>query len=201
MDSLLDVLGLLGGAAGGGLFGLVGAIASSYLKNKERALELAHEIELAKVNAEEMRLESELRLQELDKRRELIEAESAGRLAETQEATAGRMLEASIKADKATYSKGLMDRMSGMTASIVGLMLGFVDVFRGLIRPGATAALVVMVWILYRDINQIVGGLSALPMTEVVVLWFEVTRSIIALAFMALGWWFGARYMKKEARP
>jgi len=114
-----------------------------------------------------------------------------------QEKVSGELLAASMQADKAAWVTGWQQHMPGWASAIVGLLLGLVDALRGVIRPVATVLFSVMLWNIYLDLTEIVGGFNALPADQALAIYLRVVNAIILLATTCVSWWFGSRLMRK----
>lgn len=195
---MLDMIGgFLSSAATGGLFGIFGTLVQGWLKNKQRAQELQHEIELGKLRQDELRLEHELRTAELDRELQIVEAKGRADLAVTEERAAADLMAASMRNDKARWVSGWQEAMPTWMAAIIGFLMGLVDFLRGLIRPVATIAFSIMLWLIYRDLDRIVSGFDSMPLSDAMAVWLSVVNAVILLSVTCISWWFGARLINK----
>jgi len=102
-------------------------------------------------------------------------------------------LNASIAADRATYSEKIVDKMGG-GAAVVGFLLALVDVIRGLVRPAITLYFVYFVAKLWADVKvDILAKIKTVGETMGVMLTVRVVDAALFLALTAVGWWFGTR--------
>jgi len=68
-----------------------------------------------------------------------------------------------------------------------------VDGIRGLMRPLITVYLLVIATLLTLKINQLVGGLDSLEMSELKGIYDNVINQMLFLTATAVTWWFGSR--------
>ena len=143
--------------ATGGIIGLIGTGVSFFTHYKQKQQD--HEFEM-----EKMRLDLEVAK---------AEGESAERKADI--VAEGRAMEASYKAAATRWSTG--DHF----------MLAWIDVVRGLMRPGLTAISYLLAATL------ISYGWSTISPTEKVALIYRVINMAEAMGL----WWFGTRHLRK----
>jgi len=186
-------MAFVGSAAGGSIFGIIGNYFKAQQEIKDRENQRKHDLEVRKLDREEMKLESELNIQE--KTAEFqgkanlkkIEGDIAKDIADAE------VLIAVYKHDSATYSKGAVKNLNGFFAGIVALMLVFVDMLRGLIRPTTTVYLIVLetaiAWYLFNALNK----LDSLPVTVLSDLLVMIVSSVVFLTATAVTFWFGSR--------
>lgn len=67
------------------------------------------------------------------------------------------------------------------------------DIIKSAVRPVITGYLMYMVYLIYGQLEQLTGGISALPAAEVVDLYRAIVLNILCLASMAVSWWFASR--------
>ncbi len=179
------LLTILGGATGGGIIGLLGTGIQAMLRWGEAKQAAAREIELRRLDIEEKRLEIEqaekLAAVQLETAR--MQAGAAQAAAET---TADRDIQlASYANDRAAYGIGPQHWLPAM-------LLGFVDVVRGLMRPAITVyTLGLMTWIGV-TMHAVSGG----NIPNAADLWTQVVSGIISLTSTTVTWWFGSRQIR-----
>ena len=66
------------------------------------------------------------------------------------------------------------------------------------VRPAITAYLLVIMSILGFQLSKIMGGLEAMPLTEIIALYGFIIHETCALTGLAVAWWFGARGTSKK---
>ena len=176
---LETILSIVGSSFGGGLLGVFGTFMKAKAEYKNKKLDYAHDQAMHRNSMEEMRLENELRVEE-------IELQNEGKLslanverARAQDIADGNLREASYDNDRATYGNV------------------FIDGIRGMMRPVITTYLLILMTYIAYQINTIVGGIEALPMTEVWALYHELIIAIVFLTTTAITWWFGTRPTQK----
>lgn len=179
---------LLGAGSGilTGLFGTGLQALFKWLGDKQR---FAHDLAMRKMDIEAMTAEHALRLKE-------TEAEYAGRVQvakvdlDKEEARADADIRsASYGNDKATY-------YDTKAKGWVGIMLALVDAFRGFMRPGLTAYLVVCTTIIAYMLHEVVANSVAMSPEEI---YKQVVMSILFLTETAVTWWFGSRALQRKA--
>lgn len=178
------LIAILGGATGGGLIGLAGTALQAALRWGEAKQAAAREIELRRLDIEEKRLDIEQaeRLAALQLETARMQAGAAQAAAET--AAARDVQLASYSNDRAAYGPP--------PSGWVALLLGLVDVVRGLMRPAITLyTLGLMTW-LGLLMHQTSGG----EIANAADLWAQIVAGIISLTSTCVTWWFGSRQMR-----
>ena len=156
----------------GGLTGVLGSTLNNLFDFFKKRQEFKQQVALKKLDLDMMDKEWAYR-----ERVAIMEGEV--RMGES----ADKALAASYAADKATYVQA-------------SRWLLAVDLVRGLVRPALTVFLIVQVYLLQKDINDMVamqGGLQALGLDKVMSLYASVVDMILYLASTAVAWWFGSR--------
>jgi hypothetical protein len=106
-------------------------------------------------------------------------------------------LVASIKSDMATFSQGFADKMSPTAASFVGIILGFVDFIRGLVRPGiAIYSTYFMFNKIWRMIPVKTWQLMFADKDLASQMAIATLNACIFISTTAISWWFGSRPSK-----
>jgi hypothetical protein len=105
------------------------------------------------------------------------------------------MRAASFKADRLAYARGLNLNSLWLKASLV-----FVDVVRGLVRPGLTLYLVWVVQATRSETEAIIraAGLETINATQALTIYSATVDMLLFLAATAVTWWFGTRPIKKN---
>lgn len=179
-----SILGLIGTAASGGLFGgitgLIGAGTQMYFEYKTAQLR----IEEAKIkNAHELAVMSA----EWAGRERVAQVEATGA-----EAVAdANALAASFKMEPEMYSAG---QKLSPTQRWVFVVL---DAIRGLIRPGLTlylaAVTTYILWLVQQRLS-----VAVLTASEALDVWRMVVSTVMYLTTTCVLWWFGTRNKAKQ---
>lgn len=154
----------------GPLVGILGSVATNWLKLKERKLD----IERARIQGE-----IDLRIMEAEHKytveRVKVQADAAT------QASADRAFADSYSHDRAAYGGGV------------------VDTIRGMVRPVLTAYLLVLAtWLTWVSWDLIGGPRVGLSVADALDIFRSTVRHILALSAMAVGWWFGDRQINKR---
>lgn len=176
---MLEILSLLGSATGGGLLGIAGNFLKGRAEIKGKKLDYEHERGMRSLDMAELKMEATLKNQQ-------ISLENTGKLAlanveadRAKDVAAAELQQASYSADKAQYGGG------------------FVDKWRGSMRPGMTMYLLVLMTYIACQINGIVGGVDQLGTEQIWGLYENLINSIVFLTTTAVTWWFGSRPTNK----
>lgn len=168
MDWLTDILGSTG------FGGLLGGIFSIFTKREDRKLVESrqnHEREMRGMDMQEQQMTQQHEITLADK--QIQRAESEGKMK-------NELLE----------SEGFVNSLKNAT---VNTGVAIVDAVRGLMRPLITVYLMIMTsYIAYR-VSTLVGGIEALPVTEIYDLYREIILQVLCLTSLAVAWWFGSR--------
>jgi hypothetical protein len=177
------------GAGSGILTGLLGTGMQALFKWLGDRQRFAHDLAMRRIDIEAMQTEHTLRLKE-------TEAQFAGqeKIArvdlEKAEAIAGAEIRAASYAnDRASY----YDR--GMTGWVAAVM-AIVDAFRGFMRPGITAYLLIVTSVIAFGLHQTLEGAIAQNPVD---LYKQVIMSVLFLTETAVTWWFGSRALARKA--
>lgn len=181
---MFDVLGtLVTGVLSGGATGLIGVLIQRYfdLQHKKQEIEqvklqLANNIELAKMETERTVRVSEIQLE--------------GTIAQAD----ASIMTASFAHDQANYLDPQAQRRRGFVGNVVVFMMAVVDFFRGILRPGMTAylcALVTMMFFWARDLAASHGHHMTAEQAFSLVL--QIVATILYCWTTATLWWFGTR--------
>lgn len=164
--------------ATGGFGTIVGLLGSYMTKREERLSEeikIRGQQELAQLRLKEQELEQSHELGMADKQMQRAEVEGALKIGE-------------VEAGAFVASVAESSRNIGIT---------IVDAIRGLMRPIITIYLLAVATYLTYKLNQLVGGLAALPQDDAFELYTSVIGQIIFLTATAVTWWFGSRPTQK----
>jgi len=168
MEALLSILTSTGA---GGIIGVIGSWLTKREERKNIQLQFERDVKLAEIRKDEAKIEADHELALADKQIERAQVE--GSVAIDQ---------AEIKA----FSEGLKEQ-----SKTYGIKA--VDGIRGLMRPLITVYLLVIATLLTLKINQLVGGLDSLEMSELKGIYDNVINQMLFLTATAVTWWFGSR--------
>jgi hypothetical protein len=182
----------------GGITGLVGSLVSSIMNYKTMKEKNAHEIALVQAQTAAMKAEAEAQIQVTK-----AQIEGAIELADAQaymsaQDSGNEPLFGQNWVDKLLGVTGWLSWVSGPVACLVALMFGFVDWFRGIMRPLLTAYLVgISSYITYLawEIVQKYG--TGMTSNEATAIYQSVIEVILYLTVSCVTWWFGDRTMSK----
>ena len=73
----------------------------------------------------------------------------------------------------------------------------FSEVLKSLIRPFILAILLYQSYMIFKSIDEMIGGVEALPSKELLSLYRVITLSVTSLTATAVGWYFAARTSKQ----
>ena len=168
MEALLSILTSTGA---GGIIGVVGSWLTKREERKNIQLQFERDVKMAEIRKDEAKIEADHELALADKQieRAQVEGSVAVDQAEVEAFTQG------LKEQSKTY---------GIKA---------VDGIRGLMRPLITVYLLVIATLLTLKINQLVGGLDSLEMSELKGIYDNVINQMLFLTATAVTWWFGSR--------
>ncbi|MEZ7984263.1 MAG: hypothetical protein QMB64_00375 [Pseudomonadales bacterium] len=168
MEALLSILTSTGA---GGIIGVVGSWLTKREERKNTQLQFERDVKMAEIRKDEAKIEADHELALADKQieRAQVEGSVAVDQAEVEAFTQG------LKEQSKTY---------GIKA---------VDGIRGLMRPLITVYLLVIATLLTLKINQLVGGLDSLEMSELKGIYDNVINQMLFLTATAVTWWFGSR--------
>jgi hypothetical protein len=182
----------------GGLTGLVGSVVTSIMNYKTMKEKNAHEIAVIAAQTAAMKAEAEANIQVTK-----AQIEGAVELANAQaymaSQTAGNeALFGENWVDKLLGTTGWLSYLAGPVACIVAFLFGFVDWFRGLMRPLMTAYLVGMssyiTYLAWQIVQKYGQGMTH---TEATAIYQSVVEVILYLTVSCVTWWFGDRTMSK----
>jgi hypothetical protein len=192
---MLAILGtIISGVLGGGATGLLGVVIQRFFDYKNRQAD----IEVIKLNHQ-----NALELAALESERAKIRADADVSIAERdaiarEDEAAGRSLVASYEHDKATYlAAGAQKRKGWLGAAVVALM-ALVDFARGMLRPGLTMYLTVLVTIMFGRLMMMLETRGhVFDNGELLTLLAQIVATILYCFTTCVVWWFGGRPPKK----
>ncbi|MDA8962619.1 hypothetical protein N9F42_00560 [Pseudomonadales bacterium] len=168
MEALLSILTSTGA---GGIIGVIGSWLTKREERKNIQLQFERDVKLAEIRKDEAKIEADHELALADKQIERAQVEG------------------SVAIDQAeieAFSEGLKEQ-----SKTYGIKA--VDGIRGLMRPLITVYLLVIATLLTLKINQLVGGLDSLEMSELKGIYDNVINQMLFLTATAVTWWFGSR--------
>ena len=187
---------LITGLLGGGVTGLLGTGISKFVEfiNQRRADK--HEIEMARLEQETMRLEHEGKI------KIAVEESEAKKSVAATEADAEKYL-ADMKALKASFDA---DRASYLTGKVEGtkftsFVFTIIDGLRGSVRPLITyyiaLVLTIMAWKVFTIANSIEGSFTPEQAHDLL---RQILSALIYIGTTVILWWFGTRPTTKPPR-
>ncbi len=193
---MLTILGtIISGVLGGGATGLLGVLLQRFFdfKSKQQDIEvikLNHANALALAQAESERW---ARRAEADER--IAEQDTLARETEAD----ARSLVASYEHDRATYMDQGAQRRKGWVGAAVTLMMGIVDFTRGVLRPGLTVYLTIIVTLMFRELMLMLGARGyVFDNGEIVKLLAQIVATLLYCFTTCVVWWFGTRPPKRR---
>ncbi|MCK5548302.1 MAG: hypothetical protein KAI64_04760 [Thermoplasmata archaeon] len=175
--------GLLSGASGGAfgvISGIFGSFATSWLKQRQRKQDQAHEVEMRKADQEDMKLESSL----LMARDQAI----ADAQIEVAEMDAFKASQKNIITD--AFDKLYMDKIHPYIAGPIAFLMALVDIINKTIRPAITY------YFMYKG-SLILNKVMDSPTFHTSVKAGDVVSIVLYLMVTAVTWWLGQRPMDK----
>lgn len=188
---MFDLLGMLvSGVLSGGATGLIGVGIQRWFdfKNRQQDIEivklnLANTVELSKLESERARINADVALHEAD-------AQLEARITEAE----NESMQASFAADSAQYLDKAAQRKKGWVANLVMLMMATVDFTRGMLRPGMTIYLCVLVTMMFTWVKQLAGQYGLVMSAEQVIgLVTQIIATVLYVFTTITLWWFGSR--------
>jgi hypothetical protein len=168
MEALLSILTSTGA---GGIIGVVGSWLTKREERKNIQLQFERDVKLAEIRKDEAKIEADHELALADKQIERAQVEGSVAI---------------DQAEVEAFSEGLKEQ-----SKTYGIKS--VDGIRGLMRPVITVYLLVIATLLTLKINQLVGGLDSLEMSELKGIYDNVINQMLFLTATAVTWWFGSR--------
>ena len=168
MEALLSILTSTGA---GGIIGVVGSWLTKREERKNIQLQFERDVKLAEIRKDEAKIEADHELALADKQIERAQVEG------------------SVAIDQAeieAFTDGLKEQSKNYGIKVV-------DGIRGLMRPLITVYLLIIATLLTLKINQLVGGLDSLEMSELKGIYDNVINQMLFLTATAVTWWFGSR--------
>jgi hypothetical protein len=165
------LLSLLTSTGFGGIVGILGSWLTKREERKNIELQYAHDFKMAELRRDEVKLEAEHELAMADKQMERAQMEGNIALGE---------------AELSAFQEGLREQNKTYGIKVV-------DAVRGLMRPLITLYLLAIATMLTYKINELVGGISTLPLEELLKTYKNVIDQMLFLTATSVTWWFGSR--------
>lgn len=188
---MFDLFGMLiSGVISGGATGLLGVVIQRWFdfKNKNQEIEivklnLANAIELSKLESERVGIKAKADVDISDNQ---VEIQS--------DQTDSQLMITSYQSDSAQYLDKLSMRKKGWVANTVMLMMASVDFVRGLLRPGMTIYLCILVTMMFIWARELANSLGMQMTTEQVTSFINQIIATVLYVFTTITlWWFGSR--------
>jgi len=163
----------------GGATGVIGSIVTNVSDYFEQQRKNQQEIELRKLDIQEMEKEYEYRSQ--------VAAQKTQAAAQ----------QTSYDHDSRSYSSDMKVKSGWLKAPLV-----FVDLIRGLVRPALTIYLIALVWFVFQQAQGVLqdAGLETLKPQEALAIYSTIIDMILYLAATAVTWWFGTRPRQNQSK-
>lgn len=193
---MLDLLGMLvSGVLSGGATGLIGVGIQRWFdyKNRQQDIEivklnLANTVELSKLESDRARIQADISLTESNNNLEMSLA-----LADSE------ALQASIAADSTQYLDKAAQRKRGWVANLVTLMMATVDFTRGMLRPGMTIYLCILVTAMFTWAQELAAAHGVnITASQVSDLINQIIATVLYVFTTITLWWFGSRPAKTK---
>lgn len=170
---MIDIIGLLSSAAGGGALGVIGNFLKGKAEIKIKQLDHEHEKEMKNIDIRAAEADAKIKMQ-------LSALESSGRIEEAKVNAEHTILKSSHDMDTARYGGGI------------------IDFARGIMRPLITLYLLLIMSYIGYELNKLVGGLKSMDDKELFSMYDSLINSIVFLTTTAVTWWFGSRPTNKK---
>lgn len=171
----------LGAIFAGGATGLLGTWLTARTEMKRLKEQNRHDEIMAVHAMESMKLEAQLKLDQT-----VVEGQI------TEELAAYDTLKASFEQDKSTYFK-----ITGVkwVDSIGGMLFGFVDFVRGMIRPVITIGMAYIVIEIHNELLMLMNNMPDPPLTQdqAFRVYMNLNNIVLYIAATTILWWFGTR--------
>lgn len=188
---MFDLLGMLvSGVLSGGATGLIGVGIQRWFdfKNRQQDIEivklnLANVVELSKLESDRIASQVDATMHQSDNQLE-------ARIAEAD----SESMQASFAADSAQYLDKTAQRKKGWVANTTMLMMAMVDFARGMLRPGMTLYLCVLVTLMFNWVKQLASQYGiTMSADQVVGLITQIISTVLYVFTTITLWWFGSR--------
>lgn len=195
------ILAILSSVISGGATGLLGILLQRFFEYKKQQLDLqvvqlnhANALALAQMETDRARLRAEADKEIADRGADAREHAADQDLAARQVEAESRTLLASFEQDRASYLEKGAQLGKGWPAKAALLAMALVDTARGLLRPGLTVHLTVIVTLMFSQMLvmlKLVGhdwtSEDLVPIVKMIV------NTILYCWTTCVVWWFGSR--------
>lgn len=163
----------------GGATGVLGSIVTNIADFFEQRRKNQHELELRKLDIQEMQ-------QEFEARKKIQAQESSAKTTQT-----------SYEHDSRSYVGDMKIKSPWLKAGLV-----FVDFVRGLVRPALTIFLIILVWTVFLQVQEVLNAadVDPIPVSDALAIYSTVIDMILYLASTAVTWWFGTRPRSQQRK-
>lgn len=182
----------------GGVTGLLGTVITTITNFKTQKLKNEHDQAMASLEIQKLAAKTDAAIK-------ITEAKISGavELADAEAYTKSQEV-GNVKA----VSDGWIEKLLNMTGPmswvsipcglILVILLGFVDVLKGLMRPGLTLYLTLITsWLTYNAYNLLNSVGTSLTTQQAISIYDQVTTIVIYLTVSCITWWFGDRRTAK----
>lgn len=178
--------------------GFLGNLITSFTNLKTQKIKNEHELKMRDYDIQERKQEAEMQIS-------VANAQLQGRIEETEAAAYAETLREANKPllDQATLqnlTSANQPVWSRIISQVLVFIMGVVDAFRAVMRPGLTTYLTILTSIItFKAIDIISAKQALLSPLEAHSLFTQVTDIVIYLTVSCITWWFGDRRMAKFA--
>jgi len=171
------MVGWISSLASGGITGLLGSVVTNVSDYFEQRRKNSHEIELRKLDIQEMQ-------QEYEARKEISAQQASAKTTQT-----------SYEHDSRSYTTGMKVKSPWLKAPLV-----LVDFIRGSVRSVLTVFLIVLVWYIFNQVQGVMeeAGMEAVKPDKALAIYSSIVDMILYLASTAVAWWFGSSPRSKK---
>jgi hypothetical protein len=177
----------------GVLTGLVGNLITSFTNLKTQKLKNEHEVAMIEAETKAMQAEAAMQIK-------VTETAVAGELAQLEETNYGENLKA---VNKPSLNNKILEKLfetkwTAWVGTFIAFWLGFIDVLKGIMRPGLTLYLVALTsWITYNAYDILLAKQELMDVASALGLFNRVVDIIIYLTVSVVTWWFADRRVAK----
>lgn len=173
------MFGWIASLSSGGITGVLGSVVTNVADFFEQRRKNQHELELRKLDIQEMEKEYEYRKDV------------------TAQKTQAASQQKSYEHDSRSYSSDTKLKSGWLKAPLV-----FVDFIRGMVRPALTIFLIMLVWMTFNKVQGVIdsAGMDAIRPEKAMTIYATVVDMILYLASTAVCWWFGTRPRSQQRK-
>lgn len=205
---LSALLALFSSVVSGGATGLIGVLLQRFFDYKKQQLDLEviklnHQNALALADKEteraRLRADADKDIADSNADAQRFTAEQDARAREVE--ADSRSLLASYQQDRASYLEKGAQLGKGKAAKAVMIMMALVDFARGMLRPGLTVHLTVVVTIMFTTMLAMLDALGhQWKADELVPIVKLIVQTILYCWTTCVVWWFGTRNNQQAAK-